>query len=108
MIGAGAKILGNIEVGKGAKIGAGSVVLQAIPPHTTAAGVPARIVGVRRAIRRRWIWTNTSTAPITALSTATAFEFIYIWYTRIFLASTFKRILRFMYFTVLIRIALKS
>lgn len=45
MIGAGAKILGNIEVGKGAKIGAGSVVLQAIPPHTTAAGVPARIVG---------------------------------------------------------------
>ena len=74
MIGAGAKILGNIEVGKGAKIGAGSVVLQAIPPHTTAAGVPARIVGVRRAIRRRWIWTNTSTAPITALSTATAFE----------------------------------
>ncbi|MBW7981084.1 serine O-acetyltransferase [Enterobacillus tribolii] len=45
MIGAGAKILGNIEVGCGAKIGAGSVVLQAVPPHTTAAGVPARIVG---------------------------------------------------------------
>ncbi|HEI8868698.1 TPA: serine O-acetyltransferase [Serratia odorifera] len=45
MIGAGAKILGNIEVGKGAKIGAGSVVLQPVPPHTTAAGVPARIVG---------------------------------------------------------------
>lgn len=45
MIGAGAKILGNIEVGRGAKIGAGSVVLQAVPPHTTAAGVPARIVG---------------------------------------------------------------
>jgi len=45
MIGAGAKVLGNIEVGKGAKIGAGSVVLQSVPPHTTAAGVPARIVG---------------------------------------------------------------
>ncbi|SQA98461.1 Serine acetyltransferase [Cedecea neteri] len=45
MIGAGAKILGNIEVGIGAKIGAGSVVLQPVPPHTTAAGVPARIVG---------------------------------------------------------------
>ncbi|TKI04011.1 serine O-acetyltransferase [Martelella alba] len=45
MIGAGAKILGNIEVGRGAKIGAGSVVLQSVPPHTTAAGVPARIVG---------------------------------------------------------------
>ncbi|MCY7430088.1 serine O-acetyltransferase, partial [Listeria monocytogenes ATCC 19115] len=43
MIGAGAKILGNIEVGRGAKIGAGSVVLQPVPPHTTAAGVPARI-----------------------------------------------------------------
>ena len=45
MIGAGAKILGNIEVGQGAKIGAGSVVLQPVPAHTTAAGVPARIVG---------------------------------------------------------------
>jgi serine O-acetyltransferase len=33
MIGAGAKILGNIEVGRGAKIGAGSVVLQPVPPH---------------------------------------------------------------------------
>lgn len=45
MIGAGAKILGNIEVGRGAKIGAGSVVVQSVPPYTTAAGVPARIVG---------------------------------------------------------------
>ncbi|TCL05573.1 MULTISPECIES: serine O-acetyltransferase [Sodalis] len=45
MIGANATILGNIEVGRGAKIGAGSVVLQSVPPHTTAAGVPARIVG---------------------------------------------------------------
>uniref|UniRef100_A0A3B0MHX1 Serine acetyltransferase n=1 Tax=Arsenophonus endosymbiont of Trialeurodes vaporariorum TaxID=235567 RepID=A0A3B0MHX1_9GAMM len=45
MIGAGAKILGNIEIGKGAKIGAGSVVLHYVPPHTTVAGVPARKVG---------------------------------------------------------------
>ncbi|WGO83651.1 serine O-acetyltransferase [Arsenophonus apicola] len=45
MIGAGAKILGNIEIGKGAKIGAGSVVLHAVRPHTTVAGVPARKVG---------------------------------------------------------------
>ncbi|CAH0534654.1 Serine acetyltransferase [Vibrio stylophorae] len=45
MIGAGAKVLGNIEVGKGAKIGSGSVVLQAVPPHTTVAGVPAKIIG---------------------------------------------------------------
>lgn len=45
MIGAGAKILGNIEIGCGAKIGAGSVVLHPVPPHTTVAGVPAKIMG---------------------------------------------------------------
>ncbi|WP_081991392.1 serine O-acetyltransferase [Inquilinus limosus] len=45
LIGAGAKILGNIEIGEGAKIGAGSVVLADVPPHRTAVGVPARIVG---------------------------------------------------------------
>jgi serine O-acetyltransferase len=46
MIGAGATVLGNIEIGKGAKIGAGSVVLYPVPAHTTVAGVPAKIVGV--------------------------------------------------------------
>jgi serine O-acetyltransferase len=45
LIGAGAKILGNIEIGRGAKVGAGSVVLTDVPPHTTVAGVPARVVG---------------------------------------------------------------
>lgn len=45
LIGAGAKILGNVEVGKCAKVGAGSVVLHSVPPHCTVAGVPARIVG---------------------------------------------------------------
>jgi len=45
MIGAGAKILGNIEVGKGASVAACSVVLQDVAPHTTVAGVPARVVG---------------------------------------------------------------
>ncbi len=45
MIGAGAKVLGNIEIGTGAKIGAGSVVLEPVPAHTTVAGVPARVVG---------------------------------------------------------------
>ncbi len=44
MIGAGAKVLGNIEVGEGAKIGAGSVVLEDVAPFTTVAGVPARPV----------------------------------------------------------------
>ncbi len=45
LIGAGAKILGNVEIGRGAKIGAGSVVLEPVPEHCTVAGVPARIVG---------------------------------------------------------------
>ena len=45
LIGAGAKILGNIEVGEGARVGAGSVVLEPVPAHTTVVGVPARIVG---------------------------------------------------------------
>ena len=45
LISAGAKILGNIHVGEGAKVGAGSVVLQNVPAHTTVAGVPAKVVG---------------------------------------------------------------
>ncbi|HKD30158.1 MAG TPA: serine O-acetyltransferase [Xanthobacteraceae bacterium] len=45
MIGAGAGIFGNIEIGARAKIGAGSVVLKAVPARCTAAGVPARLVG---------------------------------------------------------------
>ena len=45
LISAGAKILGNIRVGEGAKVGAGSVVLEDVPPHTTVAGVPAKVVG---------------------------------------------------------------
>lgn len=43
-IGAGAKILGNIEIGSKTKIGAGSVVLKNFPSNVTVAGVPARIV----------------------------------------------------------------
>jgi serine O-acetyltransferase len=45
MIGAGAKILGNIEVGHCARIAAGSVVIKPVPNNVTVAGVPARIVG---------------------------------------------------------------
>jgi serine O-acetyltransferase len=45
LIGAGAKVLGNVEIGVGAKIAACSVVLDDVPPHTTVAGIPARIVG---------------------------------------------------------------
>ena len=45
LIGAGAKVLGNIHVGNCSRIAAGSVVLQDVPPCTTVAGVPARVVG---------------------------------------------------------------
>src|SRR5690606_41306099 len=42
LIGAGAKILGNIEIGHCAKVAAGSVVLHSVPDNKTVAGVPAR------------------------------------------------------------------
>ncbi len=45
LIGAGAKVLGNITVGHCSRIAAGSVVLQDVPPMKTVAGVPAKIVG---------------------------------------------------------------
>jgi len=45
LIGAGAKVLGNIEIGHCARIAAGSMVLRPVPPCVTVAGVPARIVG---------------------------------------------------------------
>lgn len=48
LISAGAKILGNIEIGAGAKIGAGSVVVKDVAPHTTMVGVPATAVGKPR------------------------------------------------------------
>ena len=43
-VGSGAKILGDIEIGRGAKIGANAVVLTDIPDNTTAVGAPARVV----------------------------------------------------------------
>jgi serine O-acetyltransferase len=45
MIGAGAKVLGNIRVGHCSKIASGSVVLKEVPPNTTVAGVPAKVIG---------------------------------------------------------------
>jgi serine O-acetyltransferase len=45
LISTGAKVLGNIEIGEYSRVGAGSVVLKPVPPHTTVAGVPARVIG---------------------------------------------------------------
>ena len=45
LIGAGAKILGNIEIGRCSRVASGSVVLHSVPDNKTVAGVPARIVG---------------------------------------------------------------
>jgi len=49
LIGTGAIIIGNVTVGEGAKVGAGSVVLRNVEPHTTVAGIPAVKVGMPRA-----------------------------------------------------------
>ncbi|ODS24295.1 serine O-acetyltransferase [Candidatus Endobugula sertula] len=45
VIGAGAKILGNIEIGEGAHVSSGSVVLHSVPARTIVAGVPAKVIG---------------------------------------------------------------
>jgi serine O-acetyltransferase len=47
VIGAGAKVLGNIAVGDEAKIGAGSVVVKSVPSSSTVVGIPAKVVGAR-------------------------------------------------------------
>ena len=44
VIGAGAKILGNIMIGTGSRIGAGSVVIDSVPEHSTVVGIPGKIV----------------------------------------------------------------
>lgn len=46
LLGAGAKVLGNIEVGKCARVAAGSLVLESVPSRATVAGVPAHIIKV--------------------------------------------------------------
>lgn len=44
LIGAGAKVLGPITIGEGARLGAGSVVLKSVPPNATVVGIPGRVV----------------------------------------------------------------
>ena len=50
LVGAGAKVLGNIELGKGARVAASSVVLDSVPELATVAGIPAKIVGMAKAM----------------------------------------------------------
>jgi serine O-acetyltransferase len=45
VVGTGAKILGNIRIGDFSKVGAGSVVVRAVPDHSTVVGIPGRVVG---------------------------------------------------------------
>jgi len=46
VIGAGAKVLGNIRIGDHVKIGAGSVVIHPVPDHSTVVGIPGRVVRI--------------------------------------------------------------
>ena len=54
------ELVGNIRIGEGSKVGSGSVVLCDVPPHTTVAGVPAKVVGTPAveqpalAMNQRW------------------------------------------------------
>ncbi len=48
VIGAGAKILGNIEIGENSRIGAGSVVIDDVPENSTVVGIPGRVVALRK------------------------------------------------------------
>ena len=50
LLAAGCKVIGNVEVGAGAKVGAGSVVLQDVPSQVTVAGIPAKIVGATKGL----------------------------------------------------------
>ena len=47
LIGAGAKILGNITIGKNSKVGANAVVLHNVPSNTTVVGIPAKVIKTR-------------------------------------------------------------
>ena len=45
LLGAGATVLGPVRIGEGCQVGAGTLVISDLPPHSVAVGVPARIIG---------------------------------------------------------------
>ena len=84
LIGAGASILGNIPIGQACKIGAGSVVLRALPPGATAVGAPAKIIGrtiekdpassMDRALSRVALFHNPDSSSTSTTTTTTTME----------------------------------
>jgi serine O-acetyltransferase len=47
VVGSGAKVLGNIEIGEWVRVGAGSVVVKSVQPHSTVVGIPGRVVAIK-------------------------------------------------------------
>lgn len=64
VIGSGAKILGNIEIGEHSRIGAGSVVIDNVPENSTVVGVPGRVVAMRKEQRNGQLQHNRIPDPI--------------------------------------------
>ncbi len=54
LVGAGAKILGNVTIGEGVRIGSNAVVLRSIPPHSTVVGIPGRVVRTKESGYPEW------------------------------------------------------
>jgi serine O-acetyltransferase len=75
LIGAGAKVLGNIIIGDCSRIGAGSVVLKEVPPRVTVAGVPAKVIGAAGCaqpalVMDQMVLVYDNSAPAEAISSA--------------------------------------
>ena len=54
LVGAGAKILGNVTIGEGGRVGSNAVVLRSIPPHSTVVGIPGRVVRTKEPGYPEW------------------------------------------------------
>ena len=76
IVGAGAKVLGNIEIGDGVRIGAGSVVVNDVPEHSTVIGVPGRIVKQKVVSAEGVLMHNRIPDPITCELNRTKYEIL--------------------------------